>query len=306
MATMSILNSAFATFFLSIALWLTAASADGVTRYVRYAVDGVVSYGILEGDSIRELSADYFSSPKLTGKTMRLADVKLLAPLDPMKVQKVLGVAGNYTIPGRQPRAVPHPRWFAKMPTSINRPEGGVEVPPEASNLNSEGELVLVIGRKARMVPVAEAPAYIFGVTVGNDISENGWYGERKGVDEPSRMIAKSMDTWACLGPAIVAGLDYRDLRIDVRLNGTLVATGRTSDMVNRPAVLVSYLTRFVTLMPGDIIYTGTVAPPSLPGQRREMKPGDIVEVEIEKVGLLRNTFVPMKTDNQIRTSASR
>jgi 2-keto-4-pentenoate hydratase/2-oxohepta-3-ene-1,7-dioic acid hydratase in catechol pathway len=267
-------------------------TAQAVTRYVRYAQGDRVAYGTLSGETIREMSGDPFSSPRPTGRTVRVADVRLLSPLDPARVGKVLGIAINTRRPGRE-QPVPHPRYFAKMPTSLVGPEAEVEHPPEATNLDWEGELVLVIGRRARHVSVADAPRYIFGVAVGNDFSENTWYGERQGVNEPTRLISKAMDTWASLGPAIVTGVDYGDLRVDIRVNGETVATGRTSQMLNNPARLVSYISRYMTLLPGDLIYTGTY--PTLAGKENTVKPGDVVEVEIEQLGMLRNRIVEMR-----------
>lgn len=268
----------------------STASQQKVTHYVRYRQGDRVSYGILEGEAIRELSADYFSNPKPTGRSVRRDQVKILSPLDPMKTQKVVGVAVNFRRPQQQ--EIPHPRYFAKMPTAINDPEGEIELPPEATNLNYEGELVLVIGKKGRHIPVERALEHVFGVTVGNDYSENTWYGERKGVEEPTRLISKAMDSWAQLGPSIATGLDFADLEVITRLNGEVVNKGRTSDMVNSPAVLISYLSRYMTLMPGDVIYTGTYYPVN--DGRRIMQAGDVVEVEVQNLGVLRSHIVPM------------
>ncbi len=271
-------------------------TSQNVTRYVRYTDASGSFYGVLEGESIRQLEGDLFDNPRPTGKTVRVADVELGLPLDPRKVGKVIGVAAAYNNnQGAPPRVIPHPRWFAKLPSALNAHEGEVEWPPDATNLNFEGELVLVIGRQGRHLSVEEAPDYVFGVTVGNDWSENTWFGERQGAEEPSRLIAKSMDSWACLYHTIVTGLDYNDLAVEIRLNGELAAKGRTSEMTNSVGQLLAYLSHFVTMMPGDVIYTGTVNPPSLPGVRRPMKPGDVVEVEIEQIGTLRNTVVEQK-----------
>ena len=269
-------------------------TTEAITRYVRYALGDETSWGILEGDTIRQLDGYLFDNPTPTGRSVSLADVKLLLPLDASRVSKVIGVAAAYDLPGHK-RVVPHPHWFSKLPTALNAHDADVELPEEATNFNFEGELVLIIGRQGRHIPVEAAADYVFGVTVGNDWSENTWFWEQQGIQEPSRFIAKSCDTWACLGTTIVRGLDYYDLGIEIRLNGELVAKGRTTEMTNTPARLVAYVSRFVTLMPGDVIYTGTVAPTSFPGVRREMQPGDVVEVEIEQVGLLRNRVVPMK-----------
>ena len=267
-------------------------AAQSVSRYVRYAQGDRVAYGTLTGETIREMSGDPFSSPRPTGRTVRLADVRLLSPVDPARTGKVLGIAINTRRPNRE-QPVAHPRYFAKMPTSLVGPEAEVEHPPEATNLDWEGELVLVIGRRARHVSVADAPRYIFGVAVGNDFSENTWYGERQGVNEPTRLISKAMDTWASLGPAIVTGVDYSDLRVDIRVNGETIATGRTSQLLNNPAQLVSYISRYMTLLPGDLIYTGTY--PTIGGKDNTVKPGDVVEVEIEQLGMLRNRIVAME-----------
>ena len=263
-----------------------------VVRYVRYEAGGRVASGIMEGDRIREISGDIFTSPRPTGRTVRLADVRLLAPIDPMRVTKVLGVAINSRRPGRE-QPVDHPRWFAKLPTSLIGPNDSIEHPPEASNVDWEGELVLVIGRRCRHVTVEQAPSCIFGVAAGNDVSENTWYGERAGLGEPTRLFSKAADTWAALGPAIVTGVDYSDLRVDIRVNDELVASGRTSQMLNNPAQLVSYLSRYVTLLPGDLLYTGTY--PTMPGKDNTIHPGDVVEIEIEQLGVLRNPVTAMR-----------
>jgi 2-keto-4-pentenoate hydratase/2-oxohepta-3-ene-1,7-dioic acid hydratase in catechol pathway len=269
-----------------------ALAQDGVTRYVRYQRGERVAYGILEGETVREISGDLFGEHRPTGATARLSEVRLLAPVDPARVRKVLGVAINSKRPGRE-TALAHPRWFAKLPTSLNDPEGDIELPPEAANLNYEGELAVVIGRRGRHIPPERALEYVFGYTVGNDVSENTWYGERQAEAEPTRLISKAADTWAALGPVLVRGLDYRGLRVTTRLNGEVVNQGVTDDLVNDVPSLISYISRYVTLEPGDVLYTGTYR--YVPNTRRAFRAGDVVEVEIEKIGVLRNRVVPMR-----------
>lgn len=270
-----------------------ALAQEDVTRYVRFTRGAGVSYGILQGETVQQLAGnDLFGSLEPTGRTFALADVKLLAPIDPSMVSKVIGVAINTLGAGRQ-GPVPHPRFFAKFPTSIGGPDDPVELPPEAENLNYEGELVLIIGKEGRHIPESEAMEYVFGVTVGNDFSENTWYGEGQGTDEPTRLISKGTDTWAPVGPAIVTGIDYSDLAVEVRLNGEVVQSGRTSELANSVPNLISYISRYLTLKPGDIIFTGTVG--RVPSARRIMQPGDVTEVEIENLGVLRNRIVPME-----------
>jgi 2-keto-4-pentenoate hydratase/2-oxohepta-3-ene-1,7-dioic acid hydratase in catechol pathway len=270
-----------------------------ITRYVRFTPrsGGEPRYGILDGDTIHELRGDLFENPQRTGQSYNRLDVTLGLPLDPRRVQKVLGIAGN-TVPPGVTREVPHGRWFCKYPTSLNAHGGEVEVPPDAVNFNEEGELVLVIGKKGRHISLEDAPSHIFGVTVGNDYSENTWIGHRLGRGGQSPLLSKATDSWAGLYHTIVTGLDTSDLRIQVRLNGEINAQGSTAQLIHKPAQLVNYISAYMTLMPGDIIYTGTVAPQTLPGRRKEFVPGDVVEIELEGVGTLMNRLVPMKGHN--------
>lgn len=270
-----------------------AVAQEGVTHYVRFEQDGRIAYGILEGDSIHELEGDLLDSPRPTNRVHKASALRLLVPLDPARISKVVGTAVNTRRPGLELPAQAHPRWFAKFPTSLTGPDGEVERPPEATNLNYEGELVVVIGKRGRHIPRERALEHLFGVAVGNDFSENTWYGEDRGREEPSRLIAKGTDSWAAIGPAIVTGLDFSDLRVVTRLNGEVVQEGSTSDLIQDVPELISNLSRYVTLLPGDVIYTGTVR--FLPGKRRALEPGDVTEVEIEGLGTLRNRIVAMR-----------
>ncbi len=282
-------------------------NAQGITHYVRYTDGVTTSYGILEGQTVRELDGDLFTDPQPTGRTHKLSDVYLMLPVDPMKITHVVGVAGNTSWradSGRPRPTVLHPRWFTKFPTSLQRWDGDIEIYPEAKNLDWEGELVLVIGKKGRHISEEDAPDYIFGVSVGNDVSENTWYGEgmrmvegrsrpRPDTNMPTRMLSKASDTWAVLGRSIVTGANYNDLRVTIKQNGTLVGDGRTSNMINNPARLVAYLSRYFTLLPGDLIYTGTV--PSTDANPGQMAAGDVIEIEIEDIGVIKNTVVEVK-----------
>ena len=267
--------------------------ASGVTRYVRVQHGDGWSFGILDGSRVHELSGDPVEGGATrTGRTFNVQDVQLGLPIDPDKPgRKVLGVAANYNAPNRPPRQVPHPRYFFKLPTSLSGDGDDVQLPPESENLIPEGELVLVIGREGRHIPMSEALDYVFGVAAGNDWTELTWY-VQSGV-RPQRLTSKATDTWAGLGTTIVRGLDYSDLEINVRVNGQLLVQGRTNTMINNPARLISYLSRYMTLKPGDLIYTGAM--PTIPGMRRGMRVGDQVEVEVEGIGTMRNTVVGMR-----------
>ncbi len=252
------------------------AAQQGVTRYVRYAYQGRTAYGILEGETIRELAGSIFQAPSPAGRTVRLADAKLLAPVEP---SKVIAVGLNYRSHLNGRAVADYPGLFAKLPTSIVGTGDEIVMPPDATDVHYEGEMVIVIGRQARNVPAAGALDYVFGVTAGNDVSERAWQ-----RNDLQWFRAKASDTFGPIGPAIARGLDYDNLLVQTRVNGETRQSERTSDLIFNVPAIVSYVSRYVTLMPGDLIFTGT------PQSTRAMQPGDVVEVEVEGVGVLRNT----------------
>ena len=248
-----------------------------VTKYIRYDSGAGARYGILDGENIRELRGDLFQHAE-TGATAPLSGVKLLAPCQPAKI---LAVGLNYKshLGGRPQPA--HPEIFYKPVTSLQDPDGDIVIPRDATDVHYEGELVVVIGKQARGVSPEQARNVIFGVTCGNDVSDRNWqHGEKKDLQW---WRAKGCDTFAPLGPAIVTGFDYGNLLLQTRLNGEVVQKQSTSDLIFDCPTIVSWISGWVTLMPGDLIYTGT------PGSTKRMKPGDAVEVEIESIGTLRN-----------------
>ena len=249
---------------------------DGVTRYVRYSHSGSVSYGVLDGQTIRVLSGSPFVDVEFTGATVRLAEVQLLAPTEP---SKVIAVGLNYQSHLGERAAAEYPGLFSKFPTSIVGHEADIVIPPDAENVHYEGELVVVIGKEASNVSAAEASEYIFGVTAGNDVSERDWQ-----AADLQWFRAKASDTFGPIGPAIATGLNYNDLLVQTRINGEVRQSESTIDLIFDIDEIVSYVSRYVTLMPGDIIFTGT------PGSTQAMEPGDVVEIEVEGVGILRNT----------------
>ncbi len=266
-------------------LLLTGGAAfaqGGVTKYVRYSYEGRVSYGVLEGTTIRELDSDLFASPRESGRTAPLAEVRLLAPCEP---SKVIAVGLNYRshLGSREPAE--YPGLFAKYPTSIVGHEENIVMPPDSRSLHYEGELVVVIGKKAKHVSVADAPDYIFGVTAGNDVSERTW--QRADLQW---LRAKASDGFGPMGPVIASGLNYNDLLLETRVNGEVRQSERTKDLIFDVETIVSYVSQYITLMPGDVIFTGT------PGSTQAMQPGDVVEIELEGVGILRNTVVAAGT----------
>jgi 2-keto-4-pentenoate hydratase/2-oxohepta-3-ene-1,7-dioic acid hydratase in catechol pathway len=248
-----------------------------ITRYVRYAAKGKACYGVLDGDTVRELKGNFLQETAATGTTLPLNEVRLLAPCEP---SKVLAIGRNYKSHLGDRTPLLYPGVFIKLPSCIIATGEDIVLPKDATDVHHEAELVVVIGKTASRVSQDDAPHYIFGITAGNDVSERAW---QKGDLQWFR--AKASDTFGPLGPAIVQGLNYNDLLVQCRLNGEVVQSQRTSDLLFSVDYIVSYVSQFVTLFPGDIIYTGT------PGQTRAMKPGDQVEVEIEGVGVLRNAI---------------
>ena len=256
-----------------------SAWAQDVTKYVRYEHQGTVSYGILEGETIHELAGDVFASPERSGATVALGEVTLLAPSDP---QKVVAAGLNYRshLGGAEPAE--YPGLFDKHATSLIGHGAEITYYEDASNLHFEGEMVLIIGKTARNVSVEDAPDHIFAVAPGNDISERVWQGS-----DLQWFRAKGADTFGPVGPVMARGVNYDDLLLQTRVNGETLQSQRTSDLLFDSSFLVSYISRYVTLEPGDMVFTGT------PGTTSAMQPGDVVEIELEHVGVLRNTIGP-------------
>jgi 2-keto-4-pentenoate hydratase/2-oxohepta-3-ene-1,7-dioic acid hydratase in catechol pathway len=214
---------------------------------------------------------------------MPLANLELLAPVEP---SKVIAVGLNYRSHIEEGRShigdspvAEYPGLFAKFPTSIIGPDAEIIIPSDAGDVHYEGELVVVIGSTTKNVPIEDAADHIFGVTAGNDVSERAWQGA-----DLQWVRAKGSDTFGPIGPAIVTGLDYNDLLVETRLNGETLQSESSEDLLFGVDYIVSYISRYVTLYPGDVIFTGT------PGSTRAMKPGDVVEIEVQGVGVLRNT----------------
>lgn len=271
----------FITTFLALTLLGASVAHAQVTTYVRYSLNGQTSYGKLDGQTIHQLrSAPWIDTTK-TGRRVPVRTVRLLAPATP---SKVIAVGLNYQTHLGERSAATYPGLFAKYPTSIIAHEDDIILPPDANNAHYEGEMAIVIGKKATKVSVADAKSYVFGITTGNDVSERDWQ-----KNDLQWFRAKAADTFGPLGPYLVTGLNYDDLLLQTRLNGEVVQSQRTKDLIFNVASQVSYISQYVTLMPGDVIFTGT------PGTTKRIVAGDVVEVELEGVGILRNKVTQPK-----------
>jgi 2-keto-4-pentenoate hydratase/2-oxohepta-3-ene-1,7-dioic acid hydratase in catechol pathway len=249
--------------------------------FARYRLGDTAHQGWLEGDVLRRLDAAPWRGGSPTGDRDRLADATLLAPVTP---GTIVCVGLNYAEHVRESLTVgvgvqeppPHPLLFLKPPGAVLDPGGLVRYPAGVERLDPEGEMALVIGRRCRAVPESEALACVAGVTAFDDISARNW---QRGDGQWTR--AKGHDTFAPLGPVVAVGLDPRDLALELRVNGAVRQRARTAQMHFGPAFLVHFISRHLTLEPGDVIATGT------PAGVAPIEPGDRIEVELEGVGVL-------------------
>jgi 2-keto-4-pentenoate hydratase/2-oxohepta-3-ene-1,7-dioic acid hydratase in catechol pathway len=256
---------------------VVAEPPEGVTHYLRYDTGTEVSYGYLDGMTIHQLDGEpWADETSETGQTHTLGEVRLLAPV--ARPQKIFAAALNFSthITGPGPE---QPELFLKQPTSIVGPDDPIIQPRESTNLHFEAEPVVVIGRTARNISREEVDDYIFGLTIGNDVSERNWQS-----GDVQWMRGKSLDTFGPIGPVIAHGIDYSDLYIAGHLNGELMQSTQTgTDIIHDIPAVVSFLSHHITLFPGDLIFMGTSE------QTQPMAAGDVFEAELEGVGILRN-----------------
>ena len=256
---------------------------SGPAKYVRFRKGTLVAYGQVQGEDVQQLSGDFLKGGKPTGAVHKLKDVKLLAPVAP---GKVIAIARNYQSHLGKIPPPPRPEMFYKPVACICGPGEAIVLPKDSTDVHYEGELVAVIGKKLKNATKAQAAAGVFGVTCGNDVSERQWQG---GPDKDIQWWrAKGSDTFGPLGPWVVTGVDYGKLMLRTKLNGKVVQEQSTSELIYDIPTMIAFTSKYVTLEPGDLVYTGT------PGTTKKMAPGDVVEVDIEGIGVLRN---PVKAE---------
>ena len=262
-------------------------------RIARFVAGGEPAYGLVElaeddgpnPDTISVVSGDPLAGPvHYTGERLALADVRLVSPVIPRS--KVIGVGRNYAAHaaelGNQLPAAP--LLFSKPNTSVIGPGEPIVRPSETGDLHFEGELAVVIGRICRRVPPERVADVIFGYTIGNDVTARDLQ-----ASDGQWTRAKGFDSFCPLGPWIVTHLSLAeagDLELTTTLNGAPRQQGSTADMVTPIAELVSQISAFTTLLPGDVILTGT------PAGVGPMEPGDTVSVSISGIGTLSNPVV--------------
>ncbi|GAA1582245.1 fumarylacetoacetate hydrolase family protein [Leucobacter aridicollis] len=259
-------------------------------KIARFEADGEISFGILDpaedgtGVELVELVGDpIVAGYDTTGKRFKFEDVRLLAPVIPRS--KIVCVGKNYADHIEEMKDVTggdapaEPLLFLKPNTSVIGPGGTIVRPAISDRVEHEGELAMVIGAIAKDVPEDRALEYVFGFTCANDVSARDIQ-----IADGQWTRGKGFDTFCPLGPVIETDPDLADARVTTRVNGETRQDGTTSQLIFSLARIVAHASQAFTLLPGDVILTGTPAGVGL------LEPGDAVEVEVEGIGILRNT----------------
>jgi 2-keto-4-pentenoate hydratase/2-oxohepta-3-ene-1,7-dioic acid hydratase in catechol pathway len=250
-------------------------------KIVRFLHTGHASrYGILEGETIRTIDGSPYRGMKITNAYHHLAEVRLLAPCVPSKIV-ALGVNYRSHASEMDSRLPKEPLIFLKPPTAVIGPEDSIVYPESSHRVDYEGELAVVIGRRASRIQKEEASRCILGYSCFNDVTAR----DLQSLDKQWTR-AKSFDTFAPIGPWIETELDPSSLSLRTVLNGEVKQDATTADLLFSVDVLVSFISHVMTLLPGDVIATGTS------GGIGPMQPGDTVEITIEQIGTLRNHVV--------------
>jgi 2-keto-4-pentenoate hydratase/2-oxohepta-3-ene-1,7-dioic acid hydratase in catechol pathway len=255
-------------------------------RIARFTTGDDPRFGVVEGEPGQEVlhvvAGDPLYAPlQLTGETVPVAEVRLLAPTIPRS--KVVGVGRNYAdhaaeLGNELPK---QPLLFLKPNTAVIGPDDPIALPPISENVHYEAELAVVIGRICKDVPQERVPEVVFGYTCANDVTARDL---QRSDGQWAR--AKGFDGSCPLGPWIVTDVDVSDVRIGARLDGRTVQDGRTGDMVFDVPYLVSHISQAFTLLPGDVILTGT------PAGVGALDAGQRIEVDVEGIGVLANPVV--------------
>jgi 2-keto-4-pentenoate hydratase/2-oxohepta-3-ene-1,7-dioic acid hydratase in catechol pathway len=260
-------------------------------RWVRFTHPGGTSYGILEGERIAEVSGNPFSGYERGPHTHELAAVKIEVPVIPPTfycvglnyAEHIREVAAKRGIEANLPQ---QPDVGYRAVNALIAHEEPVVIPRDASKVQYEGELAVIIGQRAKHLSEAEALSCVLGYTIGNDVSERVWQ-----KSDRTLWRAKSTDTFKPMGPWIETDVDLDALETRVRVNGRETTRFPTNAMIFGVARYISTMTRYVTLYPGDMIWMGT------DGTSPDLRAGDTVEVEITGIGTLRNPFVAEAKD---------
>ena len=251
-------------------------------RFARYYAHGEVAYGVVEEGMVKQITTTPFEDYQVTDHTHPLDHVQLLAPVDP---GKVVAIALNYSTHLGERPAPKRVEGFYKPHNCIIANGENIVLPADAGRVDEEGELVVIIGKTAKNVSKEKSLDYVMGYTIGNDVSARDW---QNGPEKDMQWWrAKGADTFGPLGPFISTDIDPFNFTIQVLVNGEKTENvAHSRDLIFDIPTVIAEISRYVTLDPGDIIYSGT------PGRTSQLQPGDVVEVEIPGIGVLRNPVV--------------
>lgn len=246
-------------------------------RICRAAVGDQVYYAAMEGDTLRRIVGEPYAGIAYTGETCPLEGARLLAPVQP---SKVVCLGKNYADHAREMggEAPETPLIFIKPNTSVIGPGEGIDTPPDSARVDYEAELAIVIGKRCKDVPREKYQDVIFGYTCLNDVTARDLQ-----ASDGQWTRGKGYDTFCPIGPWIETELDPNDLKVESRLNGKVCQSARTSILIHPLSELIWFISRVMTLLPGDVIATGT------PAGIGPMQRGDTIEIEVEGIGVLRN-----------------
>ena len=257
------------------------------TKWCRFQAGDKVSYGRIEGDNVTVVDGAPWGAHTVTSTRHPLSSVKLLIPTVPSTFFCVGINYRDHIIQaakrrGVEPQFPQRPDIGYRANNALCAHEDPIVKPKDAGEVfQYEGELVAVFGKRCRNISKVEALDCVFGWTIGNDLSERGWQ-----ADDRTLWRAKNCDTFKPMGPWIVTGVDYREMTTTIRLNGEEVDRFATANMIHDVEMYIAEVSKYCTLYPGDVMWMGT------DGSPRNMKPGDVCEVDITGIGVLRNKVV--------------
>jgi len=258
-------------------------------KFARILYDGIKHWGIMSetGDTIELISGSPFDDHEVKEKTeqeLSVSEADFLPPCDPGQIIIVGWNYKNHT-PGSDGRGPDEPIWYPLSPYSLSLDGADVHYPEGLTRVEMEAELVVVIGKEAKGVEAADALSYVFGCTCGNDVSARDIQNHPV---RPNLPVGKTLDGFCPIGRCISTSADPSDLTVTGKLNGEIVQQASTRDMFFGVPALIEHITKYHTLRPGDLIFTGTPASraPTI------VKPGDHMFVEIEGIGSLESVIV--------------
>ncbi|TDL32649.1 DUF2437 domain-containing protein [Jeotgalibacillus sp. S-D1] len=259
-------------------------------KFIRFkAQDDSIHKGIITDEGIDEIKGDIYGEWDYTGTTFAPRDISLLAPLEP---NQIIGIGANYVAQEQDlPSELPEiPVFFFKPTSSVIGPNEEIVIPEGINQVKFESELAVVIGKEAKNIAESDILDYVFGYTVGNDVTAPQFFHQ-----DGHWTIGKSFDTFTPLGPVIETELNPFKVNVEARLNDVEKQNSSTNLMIIPILRMISYLSNVMTLKPGDVILTGSPVGAELVG------PGDVIECSIKEIGALENTFAEAKLGAKIR-----